>query len=692
MESKKIKKVFKYTYFFITGIVSIIFIIVGSRFSFGDSVKEKLNQAAREKLLEFDVGFKDQLALGVQMSKSPLIISYMKDPENPILKEQAFAEIKAYQNSFSTKQTFMINDIDLIYYINNEAKYVLDKNDPDSAWYSFNASLNKDFNLFVDYEKALNATLAWVNALVRDENNKFLGLIGTGIPISDFVDEMYKSISDEYEMYFYNSNFEISGSKDSSLMENKKPIFDVIPFFDRKNPESIKVNQKTFFEDFTRIYIAFPMEAVDWYCVISKDFTLREFFNYCKTPIIFVLIFILINGIVLLIRRIVNPLKLLTNTIENLSSGEADLSKRIEIDKNHSLKRLTTLCDGFNEFIEKVQEIIKNVKTSKNNLVENGDDFEACTSDTSASINQILNNIQNFDNTIENQVSSVASTTNTINKISVNIKLLDSLIENQVSSVEQAEDSIKEMVKSIGGVNNSVIELEDSFKNLESNAQKGISLQNEVNHKIEEIQNQSVMLQEANSMISAIAEQTNLLAMNAAIEAAHAGEAGKGFSVVADEIRSLAETSSEQSRTIGEQLLAIQTSITEIVSVSANTHESFDNVSTGIQKTNKIICEISKSMKMQEEDSKNINSALGSLNESTSQVKSSSSEMLVGSESILAEVTNLQNATNNMKNEMESMNESARKINDTEKALTSLSKEMENSISQIDLEVEKFKI
>lgn len=689
---KSKKKILKRIYFVFITIFALHFIFAGSRFLFEQNSKKELLQNAQNKFLEFEIGFKDQLALGIQMANSPLIVSYMKNPENEELKKMAFSEVESYRSSFISNRTFMINDIDKIYYTNNNPQYVLDPNEETSAWYNFTSKMTKNYDLFVDYEKSEQKVFAWVNAIVRDENRKFLGIIGTGIPVSDFVSMMYKSLPKNLTMYLYNSNMEISGSLDESLMGYYKPVEDYVTDLKHKSNEIKKPTEPVFFSNVGRIYCVFPIPSVGWYGVMYKPFTFFDFIGNSAIPIILVMVFAFFNAVVLLLRRIINPLKLLTRATKHLSSGEADLSRRVEVDREHSLKILANLCDGFNEFIAKVQEIIKNVKTSKNNLVENGDDFEACTSDTSASINQILNNIQNFDNTIENQVSSVASTTNTINKISVNIKLLDSLIENQVSSVEQAESSIKEMIKSIGGVNNSVVELESSFENLESNAQKGISLQNEVNHKIEEIQNQSAMLQEANSMISAIAEQTNLLAMNAAIEAAHAGEAGKGFSVVADEIRSLAETSSEQSRTIGEQLLAIQTSITEIVSVSANTHESFDNVSTGIQKTNKIICEISKSMKMQEEDSKNINSALGSLNESTSQVKSSSSEMLVGSESILAEVTNLQNATNNMKNEMESMNESARKINDTEKALTSLSKEMENSISQIDLEVEKFKV
>lgn len=689
---KKTKKIVKRVYFVFLIAFAIFFLVFGSRFLFERNAVKELQQISDIKLLEFQVGFKDQLALGIQMSKSPLIVSYMQNPDNEELKAQAFDEVKAYQSSFASNQTFMINNIDLIYHINNEPQYVLNKSDESSAWYVFTEKMTKDYDLFVDYEKALNATFCWVNAIVRDNNRKFLGIIGTGIPVSDFVDTMYKTLPKNIEMYLYNSNLAISGAKDSSLMGTQKPISEIVSGLRSKSESELKPSSTYFFSNFYNVYAVSSIEAVGWYSVIYKSFTIAEFLENAELPLVIVLIIAFLNIAVMLVRRIINPLKLLTRATKHLSSGEADLSRRIEVDRDHSLKTLANLCDGFNEFIAKVQEIIKTVKSSKDNLVESGSDLRSCTNDTSASISQILTNIEDFNKTIYEQSNSVSETVENVNQISDNIKSLDNLIETQVSSVEQAESSIKQVVNSIEIVNKSVRELETSFESLEDNAQTGIQKQSEVNRKIEEIQTQSAMLQEANTMISAIAEQTNLLAMNAAIEAAHAGEAGKGFSVVADEIRSLAETSSEQSRTIGEQLLAIENSISEIVGKSSETQASFDNVSSGIKRTNEIITEITTSMRTQEEGSKNIDSALNSLNDSTSEVKTASKEITFGSEMIIREVQKLQSSTQNMKNGMEEMNNGARKINETEKALTDLSNAMESSISQINDQMDKFKV
>ena len=59
-------------------------------------------------------------------------------------------------------------------------------------------------------------------------------------------------------------------------------------------------------------------------------------------------------------------------------------------------------------------------------------------------------------------------------------------------------------------------------------------------------------------LISDIAGQTNLLALNATIEAARAGEAGKGFAVVASEVKALAAQTARATDEIGTQISAMQ--------------------------------------------------------------------------------------------------------------------------------------
>ena len=393
----------------------------------------------------------------------------------------------------------------------------------------------------------------------------------------------------------------------------------------------------------------------------------------------------------LCIVSIMKPLVVVEKTLQGISSGNADLSKRILV-KTNADNEIGRLASEFNTFVEKLQHIIIAMKQTKNELVAAGTKLNDSTEDTAASITQIIANIESMTGNIGTQSESVAQTASAVNQIASNIESLNKMIENQSASVTEASAAVEEMIGNINSVNNSVTKMAEEFNQLEQKAADGVQKQDDVNARIQVIETESQALQEANTVISNIAEQTNLLAMNAAIEAAHAGEAGKGFSVVADEIRKLSETSSSQSKTIGEQLKKITDSIQEMVTASQEAGISFSSVSSGINMTNNLVQEIKNAMQEQGEGSKQISIALNCMNDSTSEVRTASSEMSEGNKTILEEIKVLQNATLSMKEGMEEMNIGAKKINETGSNLSSISENMKSSITKIGDEVDQFQV
>ena len=400
-------------------------------------------------------------------------------------------------------------------------------------------------------------------------------------------------------------------------------------------------------------------------------------------------IIIVIVGSMILISFLIKPLGFVKTTINDISTGDADLTKRINIKLNDEIGDVVT---GFNKFTEKLQTIIAQVKKSRDTLGNAGAALDSSTQNTATSIEEILTSIDSVHSQIDNQSKSVQQTAGAVNEIASNIESLGHMIEKQSMQVSDASAAIEEMIGNIKSVNDSMEKMSVSFDGLATSAQTGIQMQLNVNTIIEDIKDQSETLQDANSVIAAIAEQTNLLAMNAAIEAAHAGDAGRGFSVVADEIRKLSETSSSQSETIGYQLNNIKASIDNVVSASEESSKAFQSVTNKITDTEQLVRQIQAAMEEQNTGSMQISNALHSMNDSTIEVKTASVEMSQGNKAILEEVRNLQDATGIMQSSVEEMTLDAEKIKITGVALREISENMKSSIEEIGGQIDKFKV
>ena len=403
----------------------------------------------------------------------------------------------------------------------------------------------------------------------------------------------------------------------------------------------------------------------------------------------FVIAIILMILELIIIRIIIGKFDSIKKNIDDLNTGDKDLTKRLEIYHNNEISQVKK---SVNAFVNTVHETVREIGTANYNLRETFENVKGQLDATKNQMDNISLEIQTATSTLEAEDKSVMDTSELVAQISSNITTLNQMIDSQVEAITQASAGIEQMIGNIQSISISVDKMAGEFNELNAATVEGIEKNRIVNELLNSVLAQSKSLQDTNMVIANISAQTNLLSMNAMIESAHAGEAGKGFAVVAEEIRKLADTSATQSKSISENLKLIAENIRKVVESADLSKASFEVVSDKSNNTSELVYSIKKATEEQSEGSKHLLETLSTMNNISVSVQRSSKKIGDRALTVLDAIAGLKESSKNMAQNFNKIVSTTEVTQQTTKNLNQLTEDMTQAVNDISERIDEFKV
>ncbi|WP_137168912.1 GGDEF domain-containing protein [Marinomonas sp. FW-1] len=183
-----------------------------------------------------------EINLSKEFAELDSLKAWAEQPNNESLKQQAFIDTEAFRMRFAEKSYFIALKKNERYYFSDDDasgkfyRYTLESSKESDAWFYQIMEHNLDLHLNVNPDVELGVIKLWADVLIR-QGDEILGVVGTGLDLSEFLNQMVEKqdvysaiVFTNYEgaIQLYQQKELINYSSLTKNAEGKKLIFQLL--------------------------------------------------------------------------------------------------------------------------------------------------------------------------------------------------------------------------------------------------------------------------------------------------------------------------------------------------------------------------------------------------------------------------------------------------------------------------------
>lgn len=570
------------------------------------------------------------LIVSKAMAENTFSNQWLEQGENPDQIDSIKNYLAATQQNNNAITSFIVSGHSNNYYLPSGLSRTLNPTSSNDSWFYDFINGGKKYSLDIDNDLSLNTLTLFIN--YRTTDGRSVAGLGMGInQVSDLVKNY--SIGEQGLAFLTDQTGNIQIHPDKSIKSGASlgELFDADIQANLLSKNEINILQTP--SNGGVILAAKFIPSLNWF-VVTEIPTSEIFTPINNTSLQLVLMNIVVAIILIIIGLwvalgVARPIIRAAGMLGDIASGEADLTKKMQVDTKDEVGKLAT---SFNSFAGQLQSLITAIAA-------NSQEVNSITSSLTDSSNSTLENT-------EEQQQSVDMIATAMNEMGATVH---EIARNANETANAAKQSANETLNSQKIVSTSIEGINSLFDKIQS-----------ASFVIETLAQDVGEISSVLSVIQGISEQTNLLALNAAIEAARAGEQGRGFAVVADEVRTLAQRTQESTEEINNMVHKLQSGAQDAVTAM---NEGLETAQSSVESANQAGASLDS-----------IIGAIGIISDLSIQVATATEEQSSVVEELNSHILNIKEMSDSTTIE-------SKKVNNKCKILSNTSNELSNMVS-----------